>query len=140
MKIYTDGSSIGNPGPSGWAFVVPSLEYSESGHLTHQTNNYMELYAIGSAVIYAVMHHEARSVVIYSDSVWALKSISGEYKSKTHLNLVHSIRAWLKQYPNIKLKYVPGHGKSEGNRWADKLAKEAARMQATDATSGVLGG
>ena len=50
IKIYTDGSSIGNPGPGGYGIVMLSAdgeykkEFSQGFKLT--TNNRMELLAV----------------------------------------------------------------------------------------------
>ena len=47
--IYTDGACSGNPGPGGWAWVIPGGRY-RSGAERHTTNQRMELAAALDAV------------------------------------------------------------------------------------------
>ena len=61
MKVYTDGSCLGNPGPGGWACIFQNEEQI-CGSETHTTNNRMEL----TAVIRALEH--ATDVTVYTDS------------------------------------------------------------------------
>ena len=47
IKVYTDGSCLGNPGNGGWAFVVineKDISY-RAGFERNTTNNQMELMA-----------------------------------------------------------------------------------------------
>lgn len=49
ILIYTDGSSLGNPGPGGWAALLIDTATQRRKTLTggtpHATNNQMELTA-----------------------------------------------------------------------------------------------
>lgn len=47
IVLYTDGACIGNPGPGGWAYVLPhaSATVEASGGASQTTNNQMELTA-----------------------------------------------------------------------------------------------
>ena len=47
VEIYTDGSSLGNPGPGGWAALLRfrDREREIGGRETYTTNNRMELLA-----------------------------------------------------------------------------------------------
>ncbi|MCY4453385.1 MAG: ribonuclease HI [Immundisolibacterales bacterium] len=47
VEIYTDGSSLGNPGPGGWAALLRfrDREREIGGREPHTTNNRMELLA-----------------------------------------------------------------------------------------------
>ena len=49
LKIWTDGSCLGNPGPGGWAFVATDDKHvaERSGGEANTTNNRMELTAGG---------------------------------------------------------------------------------------------
>ena len=52
IKVYTDGSCIGNPGNGGWAFVVineKDISY-RAGFERNTTNNQMELMAAIKAI------------------------------------------------------------------------------------------
>src|SRR4029450_11268326 len=47
--VYTDGACSGNPGPGGWAWVVPDGPFA-SGAEAHTTNQRMEITAALEAV------------------------------------------------------------------------------------------
>ena len=52
MKIYTDGSSLGNPGPGGWGVIfLVNDKVMEIGQAYKKvTNNQMELMAVMKAL------------------------------------------------------------------------------------------
>ncbi|MEC9056837.1 MAG: RNase H family protein, partial [Actinomycetota bacterium] len=49
MVVYTDGACSGNPGPGGWAWVVPDGPFA-AGYDAQTTNQRMELTATMEAV------------------------------------------------------------------------------------------
>ena len=68
ITIYTDGSSLGNPGPGGFGCVLLSgphrKEIAQGYRLT--TNNRMELMAV--CVALEALTFEGSEVTLYSDS------------------------------------------------------------------------
>ena len=64
--VYTDGACRGNPGPGGWAWVVPD-EQSDSGGAPQTTNQRMEL----TAVLEAVRSLEG-PLEVFSDSTYVV--------------------------------------------------------------------
>src|SRR5690349_2290861 len=56
IKIYTDGSCIGNPGPGGWGFIIVGKDEDiyVSNSEKNTTNNRMELLAVINAIEYSV--------------------------------------------------------------------------------------
>ena len=52
IQVYCDGACSGNPGPGGWAFVIPYLGIEKSGFVDATTNNRMELVAVIAALNY----------------------------------------------------------------------------------------
>ena len=62
--IYTDGSCWPNPGPGGWAYVIPDLGVEKSGAEADTTNNRMEMRAIIEA-----LRGSTGEVTIHSDSI-----------------------------------------------------------------------
>ena len=60
LKIWTDGSCLGNPGPGGWAFVATDGKNraERSGGEKGTTNNCMELTAVIRAISAARKHNE----------------------------------------------------------------------------------
>ena len=80
ITAYTDGSSFGNPGPSGAGacILIPGLRASEEFHLYeplgHGTNNLGELWALAMALQFLTRHPLPPDQLIYliSDSLVAL--------------------------------------------------------------------
>ncbi len=82
IKIYTDGSCIGNPGPGGWAAIVlfenKKKELFGGEKLT--TNNRMELTAAIKALEYCAREEKKqlslKDVKIFTDSVYVKEGIT----------------------------------------------------------------
>jgi ribonuclease HI len=79
LTIYTDGSSLGNPGPGGWgALLLSRHSVLELGGREEQTtNNQMELTALIQALEklgeLGVMDYE---ITIYADSKYVLEGLT----------------------------------------------------------------
>ena len=75
IKIYTDGSSRGNPGPGGFGVLLMwnnhRKEISKGFRLT--TNNRMELLAVITGL--EAITKKDLPVVVYSDSQYVVKAI-----------------------------------------------------------------
>jgi ribonuclease HI len=134
IKIFTDGSSRGNPGPGGYGIVLKFNEKEKeiSGGFRKTTNNRMELLAviIGLESIKTKEH----PIEIYSDSKYVIDAITKGwvfgwkakgFKGKKNSDL------WLK-YLSLHDKYtihfhwVKGHNGHPENERCDQLAVEAA--------------
>ena len=78
LVAFTDGSSLGNPGPGGWGVVLVYPRLGEvielGGTKLNTTNNEMELTAIVSALSYAA--HNDEPLRIYSDSKYAIQGVT----------------------------------------------------------------
>ena len=84
LKIYTDGASRRNPGPSACAFIFVKGNneiYSEHKYLGNLTNNQAEYIAIIEALKKAVEYTRWK-VEIYSDSELVINQINGEFRIK----------------------------------------------------------
>ncbi len=79
LEIYTDGSSLGNPGPGGWGTVVVEdnkIIKEIGGSDKDTTNNRMELQATIEALKYMNKHYHEHTVTIYADSAYVLGGIT----------------------------------------------------------------
>lgn len=82
LEIYTDGSSLGNPGPGGWGTLIIKNEelgikndVELGGGEKNTTNNRMELQAAIEALKY-VIKEKVSEVTIYADSAYVLNGIT----------------------------------------------------------------
>ncbi len=78
--IYTDGSSLGNPGPGGWGSVVlfPDEKVIElGGREKESTNNRMEMTAALEALKeISKRKSTARKIILHTDSSYLLNGIT----------------------------------------------------------------
>ncbi len=77
--IYTDGSSLGNPGPGGWGalFLVKNRVMEMGGYQKETTNNQMELRAIEEALKkMAERGVKNYKISLYSDSQYCIKGLT----------------------------------------------------------------
>ena len=131
MEIYTDGSCKKNPGPGGWAFYIPSINYNQQGSVPETTNNRMELTAIIKALEYS-----NKNVTIFTDSKyvqlgitewihkWKLNNWKTSKKSDVKNKDLWTILDELKNN-SVFFEWVKGHSLNESNRVVDLLAKDA---------------
>ena len=138
--IYTDGCSLGNPGPGGWAAVLisHSLRKEIMGGFKHTTNNRMEILAIIKALelIKSELKYE---ITIYTDSklitdsinknwIWSWRKKGWKKADKTQ---VLNVDLWERLYPllkkfNVKFEWIKGHSGIPENERCDYLSKLAA--------------
>ena len=84
IQIYTDGSSLGNPGPGGWGFLISKNEelgikndIEQGGGEKNTTNNRMELMAVIEVFKYLSTRKDPVEVEIFADSNYVLGGVTG---------------------------------------------------------------
>ena len=134
ITIYTDGASLGNPGPGGYGIVLLSGKYrkeiSEGYRLT--TNNRMELLAVIKAL--EALKIPGSDVTVYTDSRyvadtvekgWLFKWEKKGFKGKKNSDLwMRFLEAYKKH--NVKFVWVKGHADNPLNERCDQMAVEAS--------------
>lgn len=122
--VYTDGACTGNPGPMGLGVVIlDGKERREvSEFLGHGTNNIAELTAIVRALELAP---KDRTVVLHSDSSYALGLLGKAWKAKANQALVERMRALGREVKDLRLVKVAGHAGVAENERCDELARQA---------------
>lgn len=125
LVIHVDGSSRGNPGPAGYAFVAyrpgsdePIAEHSH--YLGTTTNNVAEYEALIGALSW-LLRQPAATALIRLDSELVYRQVTGAYRVRTpHIaRLVARVQGLLAQRSGIKLELVA----RDKNRCADRLAQ-----------------
>jgi len=132
--VFTDGSSIPNPGPGGWGavYVVAGEILGEAyGHDPATTNNRMELTALIEGIR---LVPENQPTTIYSDSnlcvqtvnSWAAGWERNGWKRKSgpikNLDLVQELFALANSRPELTFTWIRAHDGSLWNEYADALS------------------
>lgn len=124
VHVWTDGACSGNPGPMGLGVVIlDGRERRElSEYLGHGTNNIAELMAIVRALEVAPRD---RTVVLHSDSGYALGLLGKGWKAKANQELVERMRRLAAGFRDLRLVKVAGHAGVVENERCDALARQA---------------
>ena len=137
IKIYTDGSCIGNPGPGGWAAIILNGDKRDiiSGRKKKTTNNQMELMAAIKALVF---FSKKQKIKIYTDSNYVKEGITNWIKiwekndwKTANKKKVKNVELWVKlstlsNFHDIEWKWVKAHSGDPMNNMVDKLARKAA--------------
>ena len=132
IEIFTDGSSLGNPGAGGWCAILryKNREKVLSAGEPHTTNNRMELLAVIEAL---KALKEPCEIDLYSDSSYVLNGISKWLENwiKKNFKNVKNEDLWrefieVSKNHKINTIWVKGHSGHQENEKCDKIAKEEA--------------
>lgn len=122
--IYTDGAYSKQHDEGAFAYVILNGENAEiernAYKITKETNNRAELKAIIAAV--NRLPDDATDVCVFSDSQYALNTLSGKWKHSSNLDLfVVWDKVLEKKQVNIEYNWVRGHDGNTYNELCDKL-------------------
>ena len=137
MVVYTDGACLGNPGPGGWAWVVPDGPFG-SGCDGKTTNQRMEL----TAALEAVRAFDCPLLVV-SDSTYVVHCFRDGWwenwlrrgwlnkarKPVANRDLWEPLIDAYRARDDVDFRWVKGHSGDRWNDEADRLAMEAASDQ-----------
>lgn len=137
VSIYTDGSSLGNPGPGGYCAI---LEYEANGKLhkktvsggeAHTTNNRMELTA---AIEGLRALKNSCEVELVTDSKYVADAINGWIFGwiKKNFKDVKNPDLWMEYLKvarphKVKAVWIRGHNGHPQNEECDVIAKIEAQ-------------
>jgi len=126
VKLYADGGSRGNPGPSAGGFVVldmnDTLLRASSKYLGITTNNQAEYHALKGGLELCRENH-IKIVHVYLDSLLVVNQMKGIFKIKNReLWPIHeAIKTLVNSFQNVYFTHVP----RELNRLADAEVNKA---------------
>lgn len=153
--LFTDGSSLGNPGPGGWGAVLViagGYVVELGGYDPHTTNNRMELLALIEGL--KRLADEWGDVMVFTDSKYV-------HKGATEWSFGWKKRGWLtvnkqpvenrdlweealallearRKIGTVSWTHVPGHSGIAGNERCDEIATEYAKEDALGLFEGDL--
>jgi len=128
LNIFIDGSSKGNPGPSGIGVVITDQDGVNlreiSKYIGPATNNVAEY----TALIYGLqdaLKLNSRIIMIHTDSELLANQLSGKYKVKNeNIKALYSqVQHLLEGFDEVQLKAID----RSNNKDADKLAYGAVQ-------------
>ena len=125
LKVYADGGSRGNPGPSAGGFVVLDMEdqilHENGKYLGITTNNQAEYHSLKGG-LEAAHRMGAKEVHVYMDSLLVINQMKGIYKVKNRdLWPIHeAIKDLLPQFKKVSFTHVP----REYNKLADSMVNK----------------
>ena len=138
ITLYSDGSSLGNPGPGGYGGI---LEFNGKrkeyfGAEIYTTNNRMELRGVIEGL---KLLKEPCDVEVISDSSYVVKAINEWLNGWVRKNFkkVKNVDLWedyleASKLHNVRATWVRGHNGHPENERCDELARnEAERIKAT---------
>jgi ribonuclease HI len=133
VTLYSDGSSLGNPGPGGWGTILEfkGKQKELSGKELDTTNNRMEL----TAVIRGLQAlKEPCNVEVVTDSSYVANAINSWLKGwiAKDFKKVKNVDLWQEYLEaskahNIKATWVRGHSGHPQNERCDTLATTQAQ-------------
>ncbi len=136
-EVYTDGSSLGNPGPGGWAYVVDDGPWA-CGAESETTNQRMELTAAAKAVAaldgpLLVVSDSKYVVDCFAQGWWKnwLKKgwVNAKKQPVANRDLWEPFIELVHGRDDVEFKWVKGHSDNRMNDAADLLATSAAMTQ-----------
>ncbi len=136
VNIYTDGSSIGNPGPGGYGIIMEwvgkNLIKEFSKGFTETTNNRMELLAV--IIGLELLKKDGFDIVVFSDSKYVIDAVKkkwlfewkkNNFKKKKNIDLWKRFLIVYKKH-NVNFEWIKGHNNHPQNERCDYLAVQAA--------------
>ncbi len=132
ITLYSDGSSLGNPGPGGYGGILVYKDTRKEyvGGESHTTNNRMELMGVIAGL---KLLKEPCDVEVISDSSYVVKAINEWLVGwvKKEFKKVKNVDLW-KAYleaaapHQVHGTWVRGHNGHPENERCDTLAREEA--------------
>jgi ribonuclease HI len=146
VEIYTDGSSLGNPGPGGWGTVITlngKVIDELGGYEKNTTNNRMELQGVIEALKHINKNHKNMEVIIHTDSAYVLGGVTtwihnwekngwrtANKKPVLNKDLWQELITLARSFDGkLTWQKVKGHSRVLHNERADEIATSCSSLQ-----------
>lgn len=132
IQIFTDGSSLGNPGPGGFCAIIKqgSKTIIAKGGEKHTTNNRMEMSAIIAGLYYIIKRFpDEKFCEVYSDSNLIIATLKHGWKRKKNVDLWAKLDALICKFEKISWHWIRGHSGHKENTKADRVAVLEAKKR-----------
>ena len=152
IRIYTDGSSRGNPSEHcgcGWAIIIENtVKNSGNEYVPNATNNIAEMTGVlrGLEEIDKLLKEEnsfeMKDIKVYSDSAYIVNGMNQKWYRKWRRNNwktakgtdVKNKELWIKiidlaKFHDVGFVKVKGHNGNKYNELVDSLAKAASATE-----------
>jgi ribonuclease HI len=128
-KLFTDGGSRGNPGPSAIAFVICKMDdtvVEKSGSYIGETTNNQAEYQALKAGLERTQQLGVRELLVNMDSELVVKQINGQYKIKNAELLPHysAIKKLAGNFEQIDFAHVPRALNSIADKEVNRILDE----------------
>ena len=135
VYLFSDGSSLGNPGPGGYCAILRYGDYEKiiKGGEELTTNNRMELKGVIEGL---KALKEPCEVEVVTDSSYVAKAINKwlngwvrkDFKNVKNIDLWREYLQASRPH-KIKAVWVRGHSGHKENERCDKIAKQMAKLK-----------
>ncbi len=145
IKVYTDGSCLGNPGEGGWGAIIQYTDKENiqekilRGGENHTTNNRMEMTGVIAALAWIEKHLISKNekntylIEIFSDSRLIIETMTKNWKKKMNTDLwaqmEEAIENLMTEKVTISWNWVKGHATDKLNQRVDKIAVAESTKQ-----------
>jgi ribonuclease HI len=134
IKLYTDGACSGNPGPGGWAALLPAFddastvirELMVSGGEPDTRNNRMEIKAVIEGLKALT---RGSQLTIVTDSEYVMKTMTENWKRKKNQDLWADLDKAIASH-TVTWEWTRGHAGDKYNETVDQRTRaEAAKCE-----------
>lgn len=126
--VYSDGSALKNPGPSGCGWVVVrdgKVVYEGFEAIGYGTNQIAEIRAAAHGLNDLPV---GSTVDVHTDSLYVVKTMRGEFRKKANVEHWAFLDEAVRRHKVVKFHHVRGHAGHDLNERADVLANKGSAI------------
>lgn len=130
LYMYTDGACVPNPGRAAYAFLLDykGVRKVDKGVLDEETSTNQRAEVTAAIKAFEALKADGRrlTIIVTSDSQYLIKSMTGEWKARTNLDLFDRLEELSRRH-DVTWQWVKGHSGHVQNELVDKLAERVAQ-------------